>query len=124
MLPGAEECRMAHEDGAGPPFAGPPTAMYVEIRELPEQFGAESRDPAVAIQVRTVDSPGGFAALAGTWDALHAAARAASVFNSWLWQLEWWRAYGGGRRLRILVATRGGETLGILPLYVDQTRIA
>ncbi len=74
--------------------------------------------------IRMVDCAEGLAALGPEWDALHAAAPAASVFTSWPWQREWWKVYGGEQPLRVLVASEGGRTVGILPLYIQTTRVA
>lgn len=63
-----------------------------------------------------------FAALAPEWNRLHAEAQVASVFNSWLWLYEWWLEFGAGRPLRILVARRAEQVLGILPLYIHPAR--
>jgi CelD/BcsL family acetyltransferase involved in cellulose biosynthesis len=61
--------------------------------------------------------------LAWEWESLHQQAATASIFNSWTWQREWWRAYGRGRSLRVLVARRHNELVGILPLYIQSTRL-
>lgn len=69
--------------------------------------------------VRTTDR---FADLGREWNALHEIAIGASVFNAWFLLFEWWRAYGEGRSLCIVVARSGGKLCGILPLYVEQQR--
>jgi CelD/BcsL family acetyltransferase involved in cellulose biosynthesis len=79
----------------------------------------EPRRAALEIQVRTVDSQEGFAAIAGDWERLHSEAAVASIFNSWMWQYAWSDIYGHGQPLRILVASRGGAIVGILPLYIQ-----
>jgi CelD/BcsL family acetyltransferase involved in cellulose biosynthesis len=76
------------------------------------------------ISIRTADTAGSFTALAPTWEALHAEAPVASIFTSWLWQHEWWKVYGQDQPLRILVATEAGQTVGILPLYVQTSKVA
>ncbi len=76
------------------------------------------------IIVRTIDSAEGFAALAALWSRTHDAAAAASVFNTWAWQHEWWKVYGGAQPLRIMVATEGVRTLGIAALYIQKTIVA
>src|SRR3954470_14710737 len=76
------------------------------------------------ISIRTIDTTEGFAALAPAWEALHGEAPSTSIFTSWLWQREWWRVYGEDRPLRILVATEGGATVGILPLYIQTSKVA
>lgn len=74
---------------------------------------------AEPLSVRVADD---LDALARGWDELHQRAPAASIFNSFAWQAEWWRAYGRGRELRMLVAERAGAASGILPLYMDPVR--
>ena len=67
--------------------------------------------------------------LQSDWEKLSAADARASVFSSWTWQSSWWQQYGNlpgtSRELYVLVARCGetGETLGILPTYIEQTRI-
>src|SRR3954463_16741159 len=60
-----------------------------------------------------------FARLAPQWNRIHEQAAAASVFNSWIWQYQWWQVYGAAQPLRILVALEHGQTLGILALYIQ-----
>src|SRR3954465_14881210 len=76
------------------------------------------------ISIRTIDTTENFAPLAAAWEALHAEAPAASIFTSWLWQHEWWKVYGKDRPLRILVASEAGRTVGILPLYIQTSKVA
>jgi CelD/BcsL family acetyltransferase involved in cellulose biosynthesis len=71
------------------------------------------------LAVQAVRSEQAFAQLAAEWNRIHEAAAAASPFNAWAWQFEWWRVYGKERRLHILTARRDGELCGVLPLYVE-----
>ena len=75
----------------------------------------------IAVQFLTTSDE--FARLAPEWNRLHAAAAAASVFNSWLFQYQWWQVYGGNRPLRILVALERGEVVGILALYIQKLKL-
>lgn len=75
------------------------------------------------MHVRIIDSSSEFAALEATWEALQAGAAVTSVFVTFDWQYQWWRAYGRGRSLRLLVATCGDDVLGILPLCVSVERV-
>jgi CelD/BcsL family acetyltransferase involved in cellulose biosynthesis len=87
------------------------------------------RRPAVAhsdsgdVAVQFLSTPAEFARLAPEWNRIHAQAAAASVFNSWLWQYQWWQVYGADQPLRILVALRHGEAVGILALYIQKITI-
>lgn len=77
---------------------------------------------ARTIHVRVATTVEEFAALAPEWNRLHAEAQVASVFNSWLWLYEWWLEFGAQRPLRILVARRAEQVVGILALYIDPAR--
>ena len=61
--------------------------------------------------------------LAPQWNRLHEQAATASIFTSWIWQFQWWQVYGGDQPLRLLVALEGGEPVGILPLYIQRTKV-
>jgi CelD/BcsL family acetyltransferase involved in cellulose biosynthesis len=75
----------------------------------------------IAVQFLTTSDE--FARLAPEWNRLHGTAAAASVFNSWLFQYQWWQVYGGGRPLRILVALEHGEPIGVLALYIQKVTL-
>ena len=78
---------------------------------------------ATSFAVDVLTSAEAFAELAPEWNRLHAEAALASVFNSWIWQFQWWQAYGGSQPLRLLVAREGERVAGILPLYVQRARV-
>ena len=44
-------------------------------------------------------------------------ANGANIFATWDWNDLWWRHYGRGRRLRVVVATCDGEVEAIVPLF-------
>ncbi len=44
-----------------------------------------------------------------------------SVFQTFSWQATWWRFFGAGRDLRIILAEEGGVLLGLLPVYIEKT---
>lgn len=94
----------------------------LQVRELaPRGALAPVGDvPGGEIAVQFLTSREEFARLAPQWNRLHAQAAAASVFNSWLFQYQWWQVYGAGQPLRILVALDRGETVGILALYIQK----
>jgi CelD/BcsL family acetyltransferase involved in cellulose biosynthesis len=74
----------------------------------------------IAVQFLTSDEA--FASLAPQWNALHEHATTASVFNSWIWQYQWWQVYGRGRPLRLLIALERSAMVGILPVFIDNVR--
>lgn len=79
--------------------------------------GADVGSGEIAVQFLTTAAQ--FARLAPEWNQIHGKAASASVFNSWLWQYQWWQVYGADQPLRILVALEHGETVGILALYIQ-----
>lgn len=97
---------MQHE-AQDPEF--PPSGAPTPVRDTPGE---------IAVQFLTTTEE--FARLAPEWNRLLGSAAAASVFNSWLFQYQWWQVYGAGQPLRILVALERGETVGILALYVQK----
>lgn len=104
-----------------------PSAVHFAQRTLAQSLPgilASASSAAIStapnrIVVRTIDSASEFASLAAEWGRLHDQTEAASVFNSWLWQYQWWELYGAGQPLRVLVATQTDETVGILALYLQ-----
>ncbi|MDB4939405.1 MAG: cellulose biosynthesis protein [Labilithrix sp.] len=70
------------------------------------------------IQVRLVDSATELEGLADDWERIQRDAAVTSIFASYDWQSLWWRSYGEGHALRVLVATERSEVVGILPLYI------
>ncbi len=59
------------------------------------------------------------------WSALLAQTRGGSFFHSLDWLLAYWRHFGHGQELRVLVASSHGEIIGILPLVLrrEATRL-
>lgn len=59
------------------------------------------------------------------WGALLAQTRGGSFFQSLDWLKAYWRHFGQGQQLRVLVSSRMGEIIGILPLVVrrETTRL-
>ncbi len=63
-----------------------------------------------------------FDGLEPRWNRLIDRSGDASVFQTFSWQSIWWRVFGAGRDLRIILAEDGGELKGLLPVYVERTR--
>lgn len=59
------------------------------------------------------------------WSALLAQTPGRSFFHSLDWLLAYWKCYGAGQKLRVLIVSSGGETIGIVPLTVrrETTRL-
>lgn len=56
------------------------------------------------------------------WDALVAKLGFPGLFLCWHWQQQWWRCWSWGQELCLFAAYRGGELVGILPLYLTTVR--
>uniref|UniRef100_E6PV26 Putative Acyl-CoA N-acyltransferase n=1 Tax=mine drainage metagenome TaxID=410659 RepID=E6PV26_9ZZZZ len=61
-----------------------------------------------------------FDALQVPWRELESRCQTSSLFVTWQWQRLWWKHYGKGRSLRILVARDGDRLLGVLPMYLER----
>ncbi|MFH1919750.1 MAG: GNAT family N-acetyltransferase [Planctomycetota bacterium] len=59
------------------------------------------------------------------WDSLMARTANATFFHSLTWLEVYWRHCGEGQKLRVLVVSAAGRTIGILPLVVrtEETRV-
>lgn len=92
------------------------------MSRVPPAMAAEGQADAAGSGVRTyvVTRAEDLAALAGPWRALGQRCPGASIFVSWDWAALWWKNYGRGRELRILVATQAGRVVGVLPLYIER----
>ncbi len=64
-----------------------------------------------------------FDALRESWSELERACASHSLFMSWQWQRLWWTHYQAGRQLRILIARDGERLLGVLPMYLQVSRL-
>lgn len=75
------------------------------------------------MNVARIDSQTEFQQLGTEWSALQQHA-ATSVFQTWEWQFQWWKHYGAGRSLYLLIVRNPqSELLGVLPLYMERTAV-
>jgi CelD/BcsL family acetyltransferase involved in cellulose biosynthesis len=74
------------------------------------------------LTVARASTPEAFAALGPEWDELVRSMRRPSPFLLHTWLMEWWRHYGEGNELCVLVAHRDGRLVGALPLCVLRRR--
>jgi CelD/BcsL family acetyltransferase involved in cellulose biosynthesis len=88
-----------------------------------------SGEGAGAPEVELLSSTDDLTRIAAQWNELHERASAASIFNSWIWQYQWWQVYGRAQPLRVLVArdenraTGEKQTLGIVAFYVQTVKV-
>lgn len=46
-----------------------------------------------------------------------------NIFQTWEWMAIWWKWFGKGRELKLIVLKEGVRTLAILPFYLDKVSI-
>ena len=110
---------------SGPLALGHPALNVIRgtaQQSIPGPF-APPQVASAGIIVQLLTGADDFARLAQPWNQLHDEAATASVFTSWVWQFQWWQVYGGDQPLRLLVALAAGQPIGILPLYIQTTRV-
>jgi len=75
--------------------------------------------------IEEINDPQGLADLRPSWAELLGATPGATFFQSCDWLECYWRHYGAGQRLRLLVVREGRQAVGILPLAVrtERTRV-
>ena len=64
------------------------------------------------------DFPGG----SDAWNNLVDSSTYPNVFRRWEWVTSWWKWFGEGRHLYLIVVTDGSETVAIVPLYSATAR--
>ena len=72
---------------------------------MPEPIRVE-RETAVGLSPRVLEA----------WRVLSAEGMTRWVYSTPEWTMAWWEAFGGKQNARVLVAYRGGEIAGVLPL--------
>jgi CelD/BcsL family acetyltransferase involved in cellulose biosynthesis len=74
--------------------------------------------------IRVVTDPKEFEALAPVWNSLLENCHdESSMYLSLEWLATWWRYFGEGKRLNLLLFERDGQTIGIVPLIKNEYRI-
>jgi CelD/BcsL family acetyltransferase involved in cellulose biosynthesis len=73
-----------------------------------------------AVASEWLERADGLDLLREAWNPLLARSRANRVFLTWEWVSTWWRHFGGGRSLRLLLLRDAAGVLrGIAPLYLE-----
>ena len=75
------------------------------------------------MQIEIIPDHAGFEALREPWTQLQDRVAETSVFMTWEWQYIWWKHYGEGQELRLMVVRHAGVVTGILPLYLQNRRV-
>lgn len=79
----------------------------------------ESEAPTM-ITVREINDPAELGSVRLLWQSLHRQTPQGNFFQTLDWLEVYWRHYGEGQRLRVLVVSHAGEPIGILPLVVKR----
>lgn len=74
------------------------------------------------LTVRAVTTAEGFDSIEETWNELLDRSEA-TVFQTYEWQRVWWKYFGAGKQLLILVFERNGRAEGIAPLFSQTERL-
>lgn len=73
----------------------------------------------MSIKIEEVSTDTTFLALQADWNHLLAQSRNPNVFLTWDWFFCWWKYFGGGKQLHILIAKdEAGTIRGIAPLFI------
>src|SRR4051812_35470654 len=78
-------------------------------------------NPASPIQIARHAGP--LAALQADWAQLIDANHPGAVFRSYPWISSWWNEFSSAGEAHVLVARRGADVVGILPLYAERTTL-
>ena len=57
------------------------------------------------------------------WESLQEETAFPNPFLTWGWITSWWRHFGKGKRLQILLVRKNGALIGIAPLYRETVRV-
>jgi CelD/BcsL family acetyltransferase involved in cellulose biosynthesis len=75
-----------------------------------------------SIEVREVNDPSGLEQYAADWNKLLPATPGASYFHSYDWFATYWRHFGAGQRMRVMLVLNDGRVAGVVPLVVTRER--
>jgi len=70
------------------------------------------------LSVDIVTTTEGFEAIHGQWDVLFQSANEAKVFQSFTWNYAWWKAFGLGCDLAIIIVREKDRIMGLAPFMV------
>ncbi len=80
----------------------------------------DAGEPAAGVTVERIGSAEALEALGPEWERLQDATPWKHVLLDHRWMCAWWRAFGAGKQLHVLVLRRGGEVVGIAPMIVSR----
>jgi CelD/BcsL family acetyltransferase involved in cellulose biosynthesis len=76
------------------------------------------------LSAKTISNTEEFLRLEGAWNRVLLQSEANGVFLTWAWISNWWKTYGIGKELRVIVVSDDvGEIVGIAPFYLRARKI-
>src|SRR2546426_5771663 len=87
--------------------------------ERRDRVSLETR-PHMSLATSICRSAEEFSLLADEWDSLLEGSRSHSVFLSWGWLYAWWRQFGVGRELVLILVRDAGRLVGIGPFCIER----
>lgn len=76
-------------------------------------------DPT-SLTVHQYDDLAAVLSLREDWNSLLADSSMPNIFLTWEWITTWWKWFGGGKQLRLIVVWEGSRIIGILPVYIGR----
>jgi CelD/BcsL family acetyltransferase involved in cellulose biosynthesis len=80
------------------------------------------KEMPVKLRFSLVKNEQDFDAIQGQWEELSARCNV-QIFQTFEWQRTWWKHFGSGNDLQILLFYDGEMLVGIMPLFIDRFRI-
>lgn len=71
-------------------------------------------------RLRVISDSADFEHLVNVWNRVLANSLDNDVFSTWEWLWTWWKHFGKGRQLRVMVAEEDGEIIGIAPFTLSR----
>ncbi len=71
------------------------------------------------LRVEEINTLSEFNEIKQLWEELAEKSRHVTIFQTWDWLWEWWKAYGSGRELFILLVWDREKIIGIAPLFIS-----
>ena len=72
------------------------------------------------MEIQEVLDPDSLRTLREEWDFLVDSCSTATIYQTWEWNEAWWNAFGGGKRLRLILVREAGRLVGIAPFYISR----
>ena len=117
--------------GRGPvqpfnPRCNSPMSIQLEVASEASLVEPDCRGEAILLpgeaEVFEVRDPEQLPLLREEWNRLHAATPGVGFFHTYDWFRLYWKHYGTGRRMRVLVVRSGEAVTGIVPLVVQKEK--